>query len=82
MLLATLLVLLNFTADVCRTRLQQLASSVAVPSSEQLAAAATARRPKSKKSALAGLRLDDGVHVNSVDSRPAKKTAGGFGLQW
>jgi hypothetical protein len=63
-------------AAACRTRLQQLAANVAVPSSEQLSAAAAARRPKSRKNALAGLRLDDGIHVNSVDSRPAKKTAG------
>lgn len=62
----------------CRSRLLRLAGSVVVPSSAQLAAAAAAKRPKSRKSALAGLRLDDGVHVNSSAARPAKKTAGGL----
>lgn len=49
-----------------------------MPSSEQLAAAAAARRPRSRKSALAGLQLDAGVHENSLGSRPARKAAGKY----
>jgi len=68
----------------CRSRLQQLAVGLSVPTSSELAAAAAARRPKGKKQALAGVGLDTGIHYNSEGSRPAKKSAGevtGFGLE-
>lgn len=62
--------------SVCRSRLQQLASTVAVPSSAQLTAAAAAKRPASQKNALDGLRFMGGVEDDTIDSRPAKKKAG------
>jgi hypothetical protein len=70
-----------FMCCTCRTRLQQLAAGLVVPSSAELAAAAAARRPKGKKQALSGVRLETGIADNSVGSRPAKKTAGGGGVR-
>jgi hypothetical protein len=63
-------------AVFCRTRLRQLAAGLSVPSSDELAAAAAARRPKGKKQALSGVGLDTGIADNSAGSRPAKRTAG------
>lgn len=56
--------------------MQQLAAGLSVPSSDELAAAAQARRPQGKKQALTGVRLDTGIAVNSSGSRPAKKSTG------
>jgi hypothetical protein len=61
-----------------RARLQQLAAQVNVASSADLAAEADAKRPVSQKTALAGVRMDAGVHANSLGSRPAQKTPGGW----
>ena len=62
----------------CRARLQQLAAQVDVASSADLAAEADAKRPVGQKTALAGVRMDAGVHANSLGSRPAQKTPGGW----